>query len=75
MLRLFQDPLRNLEATGITRERVEMMERNMKQDIITELQLYGNRLLLHEEEFVGNSFSIVVCFFLYEASCRRYIDS
>ncbi len=26
VLRLFQDPLKNLEATGITRERVEMME-------------------------------------------------
>lgn len=59
VLRLFQDPLRNLEATGITRERVEMMENNMKRDVINELRLYGGRLLLHEEEVQGKGFSIV----------------
>ncbi|KAJ3086244.1 hypothetical protein HK102_013370 [Quaeritorhiza haematococci] len=59
VLRLFQDPMKNLEATGIVRERVEMMENQLKLDVINELRIYNGRVLLHEEEVVGGSFSIV----------------
>ena len=59
VLRLFPDPLRNLEATGIARERVELMELQMKKDIIEELKKYGGRVLLHEEHMNGNEFAIV----------------
>ncbi|KAI9192964.1 inositol hexakisphosphate-domain-containing protein [Polychytrium aggregatum] len=59
VLRLFQDPLKNLEATGIARERVERMEMRMKFDIISELRKYQGRLLLHEEEMLKDGLSIV----------------
>jgi hypothetical protein len=60
VLRLFQDPMKNLEATGIARERVENMENQMKADAIKELRRYSGRLLLHEEHADSNGFSIVV---------------
>ncbi|TPX58470.1 hypothetical protein SpCBS45565_g07990 [Spizellomyces sp. 'palustris'] len=59
VLRLFQDPMKNLEATGITHERVEMMEYQMKLDAIAEIKKYGGRMLLHEEEADSQGFSIV----------------
>ncbi|KAJ3193150.1 hypothetical protein HK101_005337 [Irineochytrium annulatum] len=59
VLRLFQDPMKNLEATGIARERVELMEAQMKADCIAELQKYSGRLLVHEEEQTKTGFSIV----------------
>ncbi|KAJ3027080.1 hypothetical protein HK097_006242, partial [Rhizophlyctis rosea] len=59
VLRLFQDPMKNLEATGIARERVEMMEMQMKRDAVRELRKYEGRLLLHEEHADGSGFSIV----------------
>ncbi|KAJ3280819.1 hypothetical protein HK104_000390 [Borealophlyctis nickersoniae] len=60
VLRLFQDPLKNLEATGIARERVEQMEMQMKKDAILELKTYDGRMLLHEEQSApGGGFSIV----------------
>lgn len=62
VLRLFPDPLRNLEATGIARDRVELMEAQMKRDLVAEIKLFNGRVLLHEEQVQGNSFSIVVCF-------------
>ncbi|KNE61257.1 hypothetical protein AMAG_18757 [Allomyces macrogynus ATCC 38327] len=49
VLRTFQDPLKNLETTGIARERVERMEKRMKADILAEIEVYGGRLLLHDE--------------------------
>ena len=55
VLRLFQDPLRNLEATGIARERVELMEKQMKREIIADMQRYKGRLLLHEEQSTSTS--------------------
>jgi hypothetical protein len=51
--------MKNLEATGIARERVENMENQMKKDAISELRRYNGRLLLHEELADGNSFSII----------------
>ena len=61
VLRLCQDPLKNLETTGIERDRVELMEIRMKQDALQELEQYGGRLLLHEEETLGaGGFAIVV---------------
>ncbi|KAI9099760.1 inositol hexakisphosphate-domain-containing protein [Phlyctochytrium arcticum] len=59
VLRLFQDPMKNLEATGITHERVEAMEYQMKMDAIAEVKQYGGRMLLHEEEADAKGFSIV----------------
>lgn len=50
VLRLFHDPLKNLETTGIARERVEGMEQRMRLDVLDELQEYNGRLLLHDEE-------------------------
>lgn len=60
VLRMFQEPIKNLETTGIERERVELMESRMKDDVLNELSLYGGRLLLHEEETVSGGFAIVV---------------
>ncbi|KAJ3127930.1 hypothetical protein HK100_009462 [Physocladia obscura] len=59
VLRLFQEPMKNLETTGIIRERVEQMEEQMKSDCKAELERYGGRLLLHDEEMIGSGFSIV----------------
>lgn len=49
VLRLFQDPLKNLESTGITTDRVESMEERMKLEAIDEWKEYEGRLLLHDE--------------------------
>lgn len=59
VLRLFQEPLRNLETTGIARERVEQMELNMKEDALLELARYNGRILLHDEEITKKGFEIV----------------
>ncbi|KAL7747907.1 hypothetical protein RI367_006654 [Sorochytrium milnesiophthora] len=60
VLRLFDSPLKNLEITGIARERVESMEQRMKDDAIDEVRRYGGRLLLHEEELKeGGGYAIV----------------
>ncbi|ORY52376.1 hypothetical protein BCR33DRAFT_711697 [Rhizoclosmatium globosum] len=59
VLRLFQEPTKNLETTGIARERVEAMEQQMKLDCIAELKKYDGRLLLHSEELTSSGFSIV----------------
>ena len=65
VLRNTGDPLKNIEATGIARDRVEQMEERMKMDAIQELQLNGGRLLLHDEEgtaggvTVGNPVSLL----------------
>jgi hypothetical protein len=50
VLRLFTDPLKNLEITGISRERVESMEDRMKLDVVQELNEYQGRMLLHDED-------------------------
>ncbi|KAG2199112.1 hypothetical protein INT46_010520 [Mucor plumbeus] len=50
VLRLFQDPLKNLESTGITTDRVEGMEERMKLEAINEWKEYDGRLLLHDEK-------------------------
>ncbi|KAI8579918.1 hypothetical protein K450DRAFT_187884 [Umbelopsis ramanniana AG] len=50
VLRLSHDPLKNLETTGIAKERVEGMENRMKSDVLEELKVYNGRLLLHDEE-------------------------
>lgn len=60
VLRLFHDPIKNLETTGIARERVEGMERRMQQDALEELQEYEGRLLLHDEEVVDKGGFVLV---------------
>ncbi|KAI8912645.1 inositol hexakisphosphate-domain-containing protein [Gorgonomyces haynaldii] len=59
VLRLYNNPLKNLEATGIARERVERMEIQMKDEIIEDLKHYGNRLLVHEEKVENSKFVLV----------------
>lgn len=59
VLRTFNEPVKNLETTGIEKERVEMMEVNMKRDVLSELKRYGGRVLLHEEEEFDSGFQIV----------------
>ncbi|ORX58097.1 hypothetical protein DM01DRAFT_319996 [Hesseltinella vesiculosa] len=49
VLRLYSDPLKNLETTGIAKERVEGMENRMKLDALQEQKEYDGRLLLHDE--------------------------
>eukprot|EP00835_Amoeboradix_gromovi_P005034 NODE_437_length_8620_cov_0.295857.p1 type:complete len:1033 gc:universal NODE_437_length_8620_cov_0.295857:8421-5323(-) len=58
VLREFHEPLKNLEITGIAKERVELMESNMKIDIQQELVRYGGRVLLHEEVLTDTGFTI-----------------
>jgi hypothetical protein len=58
VLRLFTDPLKNLETTGISKERVESMEDRMKLDVVQELNEYDGRMLLHDED---NTFNLLVC--------------
>ncbi|KAI3645959.1 hypothetical protein MP228_008887 [Amoeboaphelidium protococcarum] len=50
VLRTSIQPVKNLETTGIVRERVEGMELRMKNDALREIQEYDGRLMLHEEE-------------------------
>ncbi|KAH6582488.1 hypothetical protein BASA61_008518 [Batrachochytrium salamandrivorans] len=50
----------NLEATGITRERVELMENQMKGEIIRDVRRYNGKLLLHDERVEGNGQFTVV---------------
>ncbi|KAJ2964084.1 hypothetical protein NQZ79_g1039 [Umbelopsis isabellina] len=60
VLRIYQDPLKNLETTGIARERVEGMENRMKLDVLDELKIYNGRLLLHDEETTEKGGFIIV---------------
>jgi hypothetical protein len=66
VLRLFQDPLKNLETTGIAKERVEGMENRMKSDVLEELKVYDGRLLLHDEETTDKGGFIIVV-----SACRQ----
>ncbi|KXS15115.1 hypothetical protein M427DRAFT_112131 [Gonapodya prolifera JEL478] len=59
VLRDWMDPTRNIESTGIARERVELMEVRMKSDLIQETKKYGGRVLLHDEEVKPTGFEIV----------------
>ena len=49
-----------MEATGISRGRVERMENQMKLDAIADSRRYDGRLLLHAEEGDAKTYSIVV---------------
>ncbi|KAK2078696.1 hypothetical protein QBZ16_003536 [Prototheca wickerhamii] len=49
-------PFANLEYTGIDRERVEAMEARLKLDVLHEAALYGNQILVAEED---DSFQVV----------------
>ncbi|KAG1474862.1 hypothetical protein G6F56_000086 [Rhizopus delemar] len=57
VLRLFMDPIKNLETTGISKDRVESMEDRMKLETLQELKMYDGRLLLHDEE--AGSFNLM----------------
>lgn len=61
VLRIFMDPLKNLETTGIARHRVENMERKLKEDVLAEMRQYAGRILLHDEEVLDKGgYAIVV---------------
>lgn len=49
VLRLADQPLTNVEATGISTEVVERMEAALKRDVIAESRARGNCVLLHDE--------------------------
>ncbi|KZT29832.1 hypothetical protein NEOLEDRAFT_1174835 [Neolentinus lepideus HHB14362 ss-1] len=49
VLRLFDRPLENVEATGVTTAMVEAMELNFKRDVLREVRAGNGRILLHDE--------------------------
>ncbi|KAI8371352.1 inositol hexakisphosphate-domain-containing protein [Radiomyces spectabilis] len=59
VLRLFSDPIKNLETTGIARERVEDMEERMRRDALEEIKCYDGRMLLHDEELTNDGYVLV----------------
>lgn len=60
VLRLADQPLTNLEATGITTETVERQEIALKNDVIQEAAQRDGRILLHDEvELEPGKFDII----------------
>ncbi|KAI0317069.1 inositol hexakisphosphate-domain-containing protein [Amylostereum chailletii] len=60
VLRIVDRPLENVEATGVTTELVEQMEKSFKKDVLREVRAGNGRILLHDEiEERPNVFSIV----------------
>ncbi|CAO1617411.1 unnamed protein product [Parajaminaea phylloscopi] len=60
VLRLADQPLTNLEATGITTETVERQELALKSDVIEEAGRRDGRILLHDEvELEPGKFDII----------------
>lgn len=60
VLRLADQPLTNLEATGITTETVERQEIALKNDVIREARRSSGRILLHDEvEIEPGKFDII----------------
>ncbi|KAK0535009.1 hypothetical protein OC835_002504 [Tilletia horrida] len=49
VLRLADQPLTNVEATGVTTEVVESMEKALKEDLVKEAAMRNGRVLLHDE--------------------------
>ena len=47
-------PYTNIEHTGITARRLEAMEKQLKRDALQESIKCGNKLLLHDEDELGN---------------------
>lgn len=52
-LRELSTPFANLEAPGISSEAVERQEQTLKGEVLAELQRYGGRFLVHEENADG----------------------
>jgi hypothetical protein len=46
---LVDKPLENVEATGVTTQTVEGMEKAFKKDVLREVRKMGGRVLLHDE--------------------------
>ncbi|KAI9267887.1 inositol hexakisphosphate-domain-containing protein [Phascolomyces articulosus] len=63
VLRLYNEPIKNLETTGIARERVEDMEKRMQLDAREELCEKGGRLLLHDETDERGAIDLVAKFY------------
>ncbi|WFD29764.1 hypothetical protein MSPP1_000776 [Malassezia sp. CBS 17886] len=60
VLRLADQPLTNVEATGVTTDVVERMERTLKRDLLDEAHSRAGRVLLHDEAAVdGGGFEII----------------
>ncbi|KAG9015211.1 hypothetical protein FRB94_004330 [Tulasnella sp. JGI-2019a] len=49
VLRLVDRPLQNVEATGITTDVVESMEKALRRDVQREIQVNNQKILLHDE--------------------------
>ncbi|KAG2217368.1 hypothetical protein INT45_012238 [Circinella minor] len=63
VLRLYNEPIKNLETTGIARERVEYMEERMQSDARKELIEKNGRLLLHDETDERGGIDLVAKFY------------
>lgn len=60
VLRLADQPLTNVEATGVTTDVVERMEVALKADVLAEAKSRNGRVLLHDEvEVKPGSFDII----------------
>jgi hypothetical protein len=54
VLRDHDNPYLNLEHNGITRRRVEAQEKQLKKDVLNEINAYAGKLFLHDEDDDGN---------------------
>ncbi len=59
VLRVVKDPIANIEMTGIISERVESMEVRLKDDVVSEIHRFGDKILLHEEEMSKHGYDLV----------------
>ncbi|KAJ7649760.1 inositol hexakisphosphate-domain-containing protein [Roridomyces roridus] len=68
VLRLAENPLENLETTGVTTSMVEQMEEAFKKDVLREVRENDGRVLLHDdcEESPGSSTIVPICFHVDE---------
>ncbi|PWN50330.1 hypothetical protein IE53DRAFT_369000 [Violaceomyces palustris] len=59
VLRLADQPLTNVEATGVTTDVVERMELALKTDMLAEARQRDGRVLLHDEVEMNGNFDII----------------
>lgn len=55
VLRFLNDPIANLEITGIVREHVEAIEDRLRLDVLSEIERYNGRIVLHDEQIANTS--------------------
>lgn len=60
VLRVVQDPVVNVEMTGIISDQVEALEDRLRRDCVQECRRYSGHLLLHGEECGGDGGSTAI---------------